>query len=63
MMDENKVKRRAWAAGILLIACLLLAPGIRGYSDWQWHEYVIGVAMPIGLILYPLITGRKFAQG
>ena len=59
MMNEKKVKRRAWAAGILLITCLLLAPGIRGYSDWQWYEYFIGVAMPIGLILYTLITGKQ----
>ena len=58
-MKEPNMKKRQWIAGILLIMCLLLAPGIRGYDNWQVHEIVLFIALPIGVILYQLLKGQQ----
>ena len=51
-MTESKKKVGFWMLKAFLIVVLLLGPGIRGYDDWQIHEYLIGVVAPILLIIF-----------
>ncbi len=60
-MSTKKSSLRSWVVGILLVICLVLAPGIRGYGNWRIDEYIIGMALPIAIILYQLISGKQFS--
>ena len=51
-MTESKKKVGFWMLKAFLIVVLILGPGIRGYDDWQIHEYLIGVVAPILLIIF-----------
>lgn len=35
---------------ILLILVLLLLPGIRGYENWRWYEYLMILLIIAGII-------------
>ncbi|MDY6930051.1 MAG: hypothetical protein SWN10_23630 [Pseudomonadota bacterium] len=60
MKDESKPKkeRRVKIGDIIFIVILLLMPGIRGYSNWMWYEYLF-ILIVIAAIVYSWITGDR----
>ena len=61
MKDELRPKkeRRIKIGDIVFIVILLLGPGIRGYDNWMWHEYLFILTI-IAAIVYSWITGDRF---
>jgi accessory gene regulator protein AgrB len=59
--DESKPRkeRRVKVGDIILIVVLLLMPGIRGYRNWMWFEYLF-ILIIIASIVYSWITGDRF---
>jgi len=53
---QNK-KRQSKAIDIIVIIILILIPGIRGYSNWHWYEYLL-IFISIALIIYRWIMER-----
>ena len=51
-MTETKNKIGFWALKAFLVILFLLGPGIRGYQNWQIHEYLLFVALPIFGIVF-----------
>lgn len=64
MKDESKPKkeRRVKIGDIIFIVILLLIPGIRGYSNWMWYEYLF-ILIVIAAIVYSWITGDRSLMG
>ncbi len=60
MKDESKPRkeRRIKIGDIILIVILLLIPGIRGYSNWMWYEYLL-ILIGIATIVYSWIAGDR----
>jgi hypothetical protein len=58
--DEPKPRkeRRVKVGDIIFIVLLLLMPGIRGYSNWIWYEYLF-ILIVIAAIVYSWITGDR----
>ncbi len=56
-MNETTKKRQSKAIDIIIIVILILSPGIRGYSNWHWYEYLL-IFIPIALIIYRWIMER-----
>jgi hypothetical protein len=57
--SEPKKERRVKIGEIVLVVILLLGPGIRGYDNWELHQYAF-IAAIIGSIVYAWITGNRF---
>lgn len=51
-MTVAKKKFEFWVLQAFFIAHFLLVPGIRGYQDWQIHEYLLFVLLPIIWIIF-----------
>ncbi len=51
-MTETKNKIGFWALKTFLVILFLLGPGIRGYQNWQIHEYFLFVALPVFGIIF-----------
>ena len=50
-MSETAPKRKSYRfLYILLILILLLLPGIRGYENWRWDEYLMILLIITGII-------------
>jgi hypothetical protein len=48
-MNQTNVKKII--GDFLIVVLFAILPGIRGYSNWQIHEYLI-IAVIAGIILY-----------
>jgi hypothetical protein len=59
--DELKPRkeRRVRIGDIIFIIILLLGPGMRGYGNWMWYEYLF-ILIVIASIVYSWITGDRF---
>jgi hypothetical protein len=51
VMEVIVVKIRPYLMDILVGAIFILLPGIRGYSNWQIHEYAL-ILLIYGYIVY-----------
>jgi len=40
---------------LIIIALLIFAPGIRGYQNWYWYEYLLFVFIPVVWLIYDFI--------
>ena len=54
LVPKKEPRVKAW--DVILIILLLIMPGIRGYRNWELHEYIF-LLVVIGLIIYSWITG------
>lgn len=57
--SEFKKEHRVKISDIVFIGVLLLGPGIRGYDDWELHEYAFITSIIVS-IFYAWITGDRF---
>lgn len=54
-MKDQKNKRNFHIIGdIIFIILLILGPGIRGYNNWAWYEYLFLVLM-VAWLIYDII--------
>ena len=54
-MKERKNKSSFHIIGdIIFIVLLILLPGIRGYYDWVWYEYLF-LALMVAWLIYDII--------
>ena len=51
-VDASKEKAKFIVLKVFLVLLFLLLPGIRGYSNWQVHEFLIAVVVPIVWIIF-----------
>ena len=62
-MDEVKsVKNNCWVWNVILIIIFLLMPGIRGYENWQIHEYVLFVGIPVIYLIYDIFKRKRMSS-
>lgn len=40
---------------LFVIALLILQPGIRGYKNWYWYEYLLFVFIPVAWLIYDIV--------
>lgn len=55
MMENMSVKSKRIIRNAIFIIIFLLLPGIRGYKNFQVHEYALFVALPIAYLIYDMI--------
>jgi hypothetical protein len=59
-MKEQKTKRNFHIIiDIILIALFILMPGIRGYNNYAWYEYLLFVFLPVAYLIYDIIQETK----
>ena len=59
-MKEQKTKRNFHIIiDIILIAIFILMPGIRGYNNYAWYEYLLFVFLPVAYLIYDIIQETK----
>ncbi len=51
MNETTNKKKSSKIIDIIIIIILVLSPGIRGYSNWNWYEYII-ILIPIAGVIY-----------
>lgn len=62
MSEEKSKKKNSWIGKVILIIIFLLMPGIRGYQNWQIHEYILFVFFPIAYLIYDMVREAKKNQ-
>lgn len=61
-MSTHKEKRKyRWIVNAIAIVVFLLLPGIRGYKNLYWYEYLLFVFGPVAWLIYDMI--REFKKG
>ena len=59
-MKEQKTKQNFHIIiDIILIALFILMPGIRGYNNYAWYEYLLFVFLPVAYLIYDIIQETK----
>jgi len=59
-MKEQKFKRNFHIIGdIVFIILLILTPGIRGYNEYVWYEYLLFVIIPVAGVIIDIIQRTK----
>jgi hypothetical protein len=56
---EHKKESRVKIGDIIFITILVLLPGVRGYDNWQIHEYAFFIIIILAIV-YSWITGNRF---
>jgi hypothetical protein len=56
MAHEKKLLKKI---DVLLVIFLLLLPGIRGYSDWHFYEYVLFIVLPLLGLFFQRVNVKK----
>jgi hypothetical protein len=59
-MEEQKNKRNFHIIrDIILIVLFIIMPGIRGYNNYSWYEYLLFVFLPVAYLIYDIIQETK----
>jgi len=59
-MKEQKNKRNFHIIiDVILIVLFLLMPGIRGYNNYAWYEYLLFVFLPVAWLINDIMQEIK----
>jgi hypothetical protein len=59
-MEEQKKKRNFHIIrNIILIVLFIIMPGIRGYNNYAWYEYLLFVFLPVAYLIYDIRQETK----
>lgn len=59
MSTSKKKSKNHWIGNTIGIIVFLLLPGIRGYQNLQWYEYLLFVFGPVAYLIYDMVHKPK----
>ena len=59
MTTYNKKGKYSWIGHVIAVLVFLLLPGVRGYQNLHWYEYLLFVFGPVAWLIYDMIRKPK----
>ena len=59
MSAHDKKSKYHWIGNTIAIVVFLLLPGIRGYKNLYWYEYLLFVFGPVAYLIFDMIRESK----